>query len=763
MPSEPIPARLGELDLAAVFDFVYQQGELLACLNAEGKLLAPGFISAVGLTMPLGKWGLRELESGHMVTEGITPEKVAHQFSEYEGELLRALLAGYGRKAYQVLEPRYPGFTERVLALLLPPPVPRVTMPRPVGFDLGRVLQAYGACLKFEVCEPPARAKAQLVFAVPAAPAIAPTDEELVLASVVLFAGRLNLTQWLTQVAACEPFRELAQLFGALARGELHESSWSGLIPRLLGSERSQRKLRARLAGQPWPLNLLLSLLGEAYAAPDRLAAIYEQMRGFHLLRATLDQLPTGTADPPAPRGAWLAGIMDGLDYLALQADTQGHMHASIDFAQASVVALQQLPRLQDPGLVEAWLSRLEAQQYCYSWHALSPSEPLEKFAVWRFAGYVGSMRLVAEAFSEAAGEWYAQGKVRNQLWSASWYALEGLRQGLRLCYALAQQHGLTSSEDRRNQGLLVKSLLDHYLQAQRTLAVMIQRNQQQKEDVSSWVQTLLDSEPMPWERTQVGSDMQRAEAMRAELHQILHTDGYNLDVHKRLAELVASLTEEVVTSRRGEAGRQAYTADYCREEDQVFHDVLAELLWQQYVGHVRALHTKDGTPVIPPPEQELSTAEEEAYYATYVAAHPEEFTPSEVLNLAPRLLSLAECRAEYELLLDQPSLPVRTRTLQQLLQEPVINHLVERDFAPATDPPVEPYTLYWRYEPFHQFPDPLGSWGQQLGLLLSRVCLNEARDTGFFFYDVDYNQYALGNVLVVRKQQGQWVLQQEV
>ncbi|UOQ69545.1 hypothetical protein [Hymenobacter volaticus] len=96
----------------------------------------------------------------------------------------------------------------------------------------------------------------------------APTDEELVLACVILFVGQLDLTAWLTQVAACEPERELTLLLGALARGELHESSWSGLIPRLLGSDRAQRKLRTRLASQPWPLNLLLSLLGKYMARP---------------------------------------------------------------------------------------------------------------------------------------------------------------------------------------------------------------------------------------------------------------------------------------------------------------------------------------------------------------------------------------------------------------------------------------------------------------------------------------------------------------
>jgi hypothetical protein len=754
MSSAPVSARLGELDIASDCDFLFQLGEFIAHINANGRLLAPDFLSAVSLTMPLGKWDVHDPASVQPIPgEFLTPAIAAQQFAGYEGELLRALLAGYGRKAYQVLEPRYPGFTEQVLTLLLPTPIPQVIQPRPSCYDLGRVLQAYGASLHVDGF------KAQLVFATPVPPATPPTDEELVLASVILFAGRLNLTAWLTQVAASEPARELAQVFGALARGEMHEPSWGGLIPRLLGSERARRKLQTRLASQPWPLNLLLSLLGELYGTSDRLVAIYEQMASFRLLRATLDQLPGGAADPPAPRGAWLASIMDGLDYLAELADAQGSPHASLDLAQASVVALQLLPCLRDPAQAEAWLSRLEAQPYRYCWHTLSPSQPLEKFTVWRFAAYAGSVRLATEAFCEEAGKWYGRGQVSNQLWSATWYALEGLRHGLRLCYALAQQQPLTSAQDRKNQGFQLKYLLDHYLQAQRKLAAMIQRQQQRPQELSLWVQTLLDPEPTPWERTQIGGDMLRAEAVRTEVHKIWHLGGYNLDVHKCLAELVASLTEEVVDGRAREA---ANSPEYLREEDQVYQNVLGDLLWQQYVKRLMGVQTAEGTPVIPPPVEELSAPEQRAYYESYIATHPAEFTLPGVLNLAPTLRSMAECRAEYESLLDQPNLPERTKALQQLLQEPVIPHLTERAFGPEPEPAVGQYTLYWRYEPFHQYPEPVGSWGLQLGVHLSRACLNAAHDLGFFFYDLDYNQYALGNVAWVRKQQGRWVLQGE-
>ncbi|UOQ69056.1 hypothetical protein [Hymenobacter volaticus] len=205
----------------------------------------------------------------------------------------------------------------------------------------------------------------------------------------------------------------------------------------------------------------------------------------------------------------------------------------------------------------------------------------------------------------------------------------------------------------------------------------------------------------------------------------------------------------------------EANTPAYWAEEDEVYRQVLADLLWQEYLGHFSAFHREDGTPLVPVPT-DLTQAERYAYYEAYLAAHPEEFTPPGVLNLAPTLRSIAECRVDYEFLLEAPTLPARTQALRELLQAPVMTYLPGRDFAPAPAPAVGRYTLYWRYEPFHQYPEPVGSWGLQLGMHLSRVCLNAARDTGFFFYDLDHNQYILGQVALVRKQQGRWTLQEE-
>ena len=169
------PVRLGELDIASPYDILYQVGELLARRNAQHELFLPGFLSEVVVTLTLCQWEVSlPHHARYVAPQRFAPEKAAQQFAELEGERLRALLGGYGRLAYQLLDSQYPGFTDQLLAQLLPAPLPLVTRPRLAVYDFNRVLQIYGVSLGVDTKEP------HLVFAVPTVPLEPPTDEQLV-------------------------------------------------------------------------------------------------------------------------------------------------------------------------------------------------------------------------------------------------------------------------------------------------------------------------------------------------------------------------------------------------------------------------------------------------------------------------------------------------------------------------------------------------------------------------------------------------------
>ena len=198
----------------------------------------------------------------------------------------------------------------------------------------------------------------------------------------------------------------------------------------------------------------------------------------------------------------------------------------------------------------------------------------------------------------------------------------------------------------------------------------------------------------------------------------------------------------------------------YTSEEDKVYNDVLRHVLRQAYWADVSSLRQADGSLLIPAPAPD-SSSDKWAYYERYVAQHPLTLTPPFVLNLSPTLRDLPAFMAENGGILPDTAHPLRRHALQALTRVPVLRLLSDRPYAPELPPPVWKYGLYWRYQPFRQYADPEGSAGMQLGLQLSRVCFNAARDSGFFFYDVDYQQYVLGRVGLVRKRENRWTLQE--
>ncbi|UOG77387.1 hypothetical protein MTX78_23885 (plasmid) [Hymenobacter tibetensis] len=531
---------LGELDIPASLDWLYLFGDTLALFNFAGALVRPGGINGFALDRSIGQWVLCDAERVDL--NGFTPEKAVTQFHDFTGEHLEVVVAGYARKAYQLLEPTYPGFTDRLLAQLLIAPVPDVPKPRAQILDLNRVLQAYGASLVLkdnsllaEDNQPP-----QLVFTAPVVPVSRPTDTELVLTSVTLFVAQLNITPWLLHVVACDPDHEIAQLLGAIARHELAEPAWGGVLAKLLGSHRKRDKLLDRLIVQPFPLSILLSLLGGIYTHPENPEDIYAELPVFRILRACLDENKVGHPSPQA-RETLLAGIIDGLEQLAIAADQSPQVLASLRFAQSAQVVLQLLLEQVGPPLAEAWFSRVEAQEQRYSWRTLAADHELDQRTVWYFANYTGSAALAVKQHSQQLELLFEQSKITNHLWTAVWRVLNQLRKALRLCYALIQQQPLIATAEGAQKWMLpLQHLLAHYQQLLKELVAMIERSSQSPQGLSHWATLILSPE---------GNEEAEGQLMQEllgcmQVYEALESQGYGPVAIQQLGKLIATMPE---------------------------------------------------------------------------------------------------------------------------------------------------------------------------------------------------------------------------
>lgn len=519
----------GELTIPAPLDALYLLGDTLALFNSMGLLLLPGFSPDLTLNYRTGLWVICAAE--HMELDGFAPEKAAGQFVDFTGEPLRAVLGGYARKAYQVLEPQHPGFTRGLLAQLLSEPVPVVPQPRPQLIDFNEVFQAYGCSLQTD------GRQAHLTFAPPAVPIVRPPDWKLVFACVTVFLAELNLTPWLLHVAACDPGHELAQLLGAVARHKFRKSEWDGVIPRLFGAGRRRQQMIDQLARQPWPIATFLTLLTGLYEHPEKPEDIYAELPVFKILRVPLNNLPLDKASFQYEFS--LACLIDGLEYLAREADAQGSTAASLGFAQKAQIALQLLLERVGPPLTEGWFSRMEAHENAYSWSKLNPDQVLDHWTVWYFANYAGSAALAVKQHCTQLAKLFEQGKITNQLWTAVWRVLNQLRKAMRLCYALSQQQPPSAAaEGSKGLAFSLQNLLGTYQQIMKTLAAMIERSAKLEQRIPHWDPLVLPDEGTKQEHAPLMQEL--LECMI--VHGVLGSHGYGPEAVQSLGKLIARM-----------------------------------------------------------------------------------------------------------------------------------------------------------------------------------------------------------------------------
>ena len=456
--AEPIftdPIHLSELNIYPAADSLYVLGEVLAVFNAGGQFFYPDFLNNFRFDRNKGRWLMIKSKNRH---EGkIDPEVASWQFrgsvSEMNKNFLRGFLGGYARRAYQIVDPICPGFTDDLIAHLVRAPVLSVTKPREKQLDLAKLLANYGLGVTFK------KDSARPSFSEVPREVLGGNDYELVVATIVITLAKMDVTQWIQQVENMDATQEMPRILGGLMRRE-YESSWDGAIAGLLGLTKKKKQFEALITHQPAPLLVLLLFVQDIYRlkqVPDD--GIFGE--AFTILKKTV---ATFINKSIPDWYSYVEAMVDGLNYLAQAADQQGNAMTSISLAQASTILLQFLAK-EETGL-EGRLSRAELPTY--SWANLAADSSSHRNILLNYVACRNSVSTTYLQCFFASHELFKAQKATNHLWTAIWNSRRMQRATIIFLYELSSQTEGWTEDEKAHIFTLLKHAFNIYLNGQR-------------------------------------------------------------------------------------------------------------------------------------------------------------------------------------------------------------------------------------------------------------------------------------------------------
>ncbi|ALI97790.1 hypothetical protein [Rufibacter tibetensis] len=456
--SQPIlegPVHLSELQINRGADALYLTGEVLARFNKGGAYLYPDFLNCLLFDSKRGRWKIYKASNLHKAE--LDPEVASWQFrgktSEMNQEFLRGLLSGYVRSSFQLLDPVYPGFTDAFLKHLISGPILSITKPREQRLDLEKVLAKYKLAVLFTDEGIPTFTEVSSV----GTPDV--NDQDLLLTTIVLALGRLDLTFWIQHLETIESNNPIVQIFGAFRRKE-YISSWDGPLATIFNLNKAQKRLEEKIKEQPFTeMHLLYAL--QCYYSLDMLEDGKPDWQPFLTVFYTfLNELSEVESE------LWweyLEAVQDGIGCLAQLADQQGKIAASLDLAIKVEVLMQGLSG--EVVGAEARLARHELVSY--SWNKLDATI-FQNTEILNYLSYLHSCVLTRLKYFQASRDYFKQGLATNHLWTALWSGIGLSRQVMQFCYSLMTEVASWEEIYKEPYRIMFTNLVDCYLECLR-------------------------------------------------------------------------------------------------------------------------------------------------------------------------------------------------------------------------------------------------------------------------------------------------------
>lgn len=489
--------RLSELDVPSMQEAAYEFGGVFVRLHRHGEILHDLHTGNVGLSSRTGRFVIGD--PGGFSDVGLDPANMCQQFVEMYPtwkDSIMSLLGGYVRSAYQVLDPLYPGYTDRFISLISDGIVLSRPRPRAAIFDFKRLLIETGGVLLIEQDRPVVRCQTPIRPPTPVVPL-----EILQVVSALLLAG-VDPTEWLLQSMVWASSSSLSMLLGSLAH-----------------HEHQRRELEASIEMRQW-----ISFIRDVYSQCPKDTWTVPNYRVHRVLLQQLSNLDFPTCD------IWLDVLIDGIDWLAQSADSQGQILKSIQLAQMSLFLLQRQAHQRDS--IEPRSCALEARLRTLSWSDTKNLDFSKHDNLFAYCAFAISATKTERDFFTASRRLFDSGQAANLLWCSALSAINRQRELMILMQSFLLRKE-ASRDVAENCIVLLQAEAASYLNAlKHHLDAIIATTEDR---LSTWF--LAWSKPEFFMRREIESVARLTE----ELHKAKSVNGRLLDLLESLCQVIRS------------------------------------------------------------------------------------------------------------------------------------------------------------------------------------------------------------------------------
>lgn len=416
---------LSELDQKSPAEISFLFGRHMAAFHAGGKIVKGWHADNIAINYEAEEV-YKITSTGPIEEVELHPANMRQQFVEMHtswGDNIIPLIGGYARAAYQIIDPKYPGYTDALLSILFEGPVKSSPAPLPISFDLDGILKSHH--LKIDFDKKVVEVQSQQIDT-------EGKETDIILIAMVLLVAGINIDALITNI--CKD----TDSYFTKALQSLRPNP-NGNTERMLPTE---------------AMKIFLEIMDYVNATKENPP---EDEKLLSILIKNLGVLS------PRRRSFYIDAIYDGVSALAGQLDKEKKFVASMQLAQVALILVQWQKNTTEA--LENRLCRVDANHHKLSWDDFKLNMDRDVDLLFTYGGFCLSATTTELLYFQTSAALVEDKRKSNYLWTALFQAINRQRKLVCLCYK-ALNNDIFNKNEFQDFIFFLQQVLEKYLQS---------------------------------------------------------------------------------------------------------------------------------------------------------------------------------------------------------------------------------------------------------------------------------------------------------